>query len=634
MATVHRCLAAKVVPLTVVALASLAACQLLFSSFATYDDEGYLLLSLRQYLQGRPLYEAIYTQYGPAYYVLHGLLHSVFAWPVTHDVARLKMLVVWLAAAAMCAVFVVRVTHMKTLGCVAFLACYFHLDRLGIEPAHPQDVCLLAVTGTFLLATYLRFNSARRADAYTLAAMGLLTAAAAMTKINVGFLLFVGVIMTLFAAAPRRRLTLVLQLFCLGIAMLLPWGVARHHGWTLEGAQLPTVVTVAVGLTAWVSWRLCLRPSVGTSAAACYGAAMVAGCAVFAAMAMWHGSSPAGLIHGVVRQHAGFIDIFYEDPPVYRLAIPCALVAAVLARLAMRGRYGVVRVAYLVVAVLALGIGLRHLGDTFTPLTHGASDRGQAALLMSLFTPFVWIVLLPYGKGAWTSCDWMANGLPARQLLCTVSALQPLIVYPVPGTQVAVGSLGLLLAVLVSVGDCLRDRSILGEREDIFRRGLLASLLAMALLTLACRDIWYWRVRAACVPLNLAGAERLRLPRELVAREQWIVAQLQARADTFLCLQSGHNSLYLWSGLEPPTGWNATLWQDLLSDEQQEQIVCSLNNRHRVCVVVDNAEPSPKRPNGVLARYLRENFVPATRNGSTEVWTRRGADVNAFAGPR
>src|SRR6266436_2568487 len=72
---------------------------LLRSRFMWYDDEGFMLMTLREYLEGRPLYTGIYTEYGPFYYVVIGGLLSVARWPVSHDVGRWLTLGCWLATA-------------------------------------------------------------------------------------------------------------------------------------------------------------------------------------------------------------------------------------------------------------------------------------------------------------------------------------------------------------------------------------------------------------------------------------------------------------------------------------------------------------------------------------------------------
>ena len=64
---------ALLLPLGIGALALLAA-PLVFHAFYTtfqeYDDEGYLLISLRDYARGGILYDEVYSQYGPAYFQL------------------------------------------------------------------------------------------------------------------------------------------------------------------------------------------------------------------------------------------------------------------------------------------------------------------------------------------------------------------------------------------------------------------------------------------------------------------------------------------------------------------------------------------------------------------------------------
>jgi hypothetical protein len=63
---------ACVVLAVAVLLSGLYAYYVLFSSFAVYDDEGFLNISIRHFLAGWQLYVAEYTQYGPIYYVFDG----------------------------------------------------------------------------------------------------------------------------------------------------------------------------------------------------------------------------------------------------------------------------------------------------------------------------------------------------------------------------------------------------------------------------------------------------------------------------------------------------------------------------------------------------------------------------------
>jgi hypothetical protein len=663
--------------LAVVGAAGFAGYQQLFSSFASYDDEGYVLISLQSFLQGRPLYDATYSQYGPAYFTWHGLLHAVTGLPITSDVARLKTLLVWLSTAVLCAAYIFRMTGSRGIALVALLAVFFHLDRLGLEPAHPQSTCLLTIAATFFFSTFVRgrpagqpggaffdgqsavrrtrsasewvwggrggltrsrvvpgwaaskcstASTAGGAEPAVAAArqhgwiigMAIMAGTAAMCKLNVGGPLAAATMIALLASVPPRRFARGAAI-AIGVAgALLPWAIARHHAFSLDGMQLPIVVAVGLAVTLWIALRLPPGDQIKTSGVYAYVLGLGLTCGLYAGVALGHGTTPRGLVHGLVLQHAGFVDDFYSRPPIYPLAIPCAVLAMGIAFQTMRGRFDLARVGYLGTAVLAVGIGLRHLTDSFTPLVHGADDRGHASLLLSCLTPLVVLVLLPGMKSGQSDSPPLVHRRFARLLLCTTSVLLPVVVYPIPGTQVAMGSLGLLLAVLIVVSDCRQRESLLGGGETLFWRGVLVTLLACSLLAVVSRDLWLWQRREQLSPLQLAGSERLRLPASDVQRERWTVAHLQQHADTFVCFPNGHNSLYLWSQIAPPTGWNATFWQGLLSDQQQQQVIEALAHCPRACVVVDRSDPAPFQ--APLARFIQHHFEVVWKNGSVEIW--------------
>ena len=70
---------------------------MLFSTFMLYDDEGYVLLSLRNFSEHGHLYGGVYTQYGPLPYVLYDLLHRL-GLPFTHTAGRCLTLAAWSGA--------------------------------------------------------------------------------------------------------------------------------------------------------------------------------------------------------------------------------------------------------------------------------------------------------------------------------------------------------------------------------------------------------------------------------------------------------------------------------------------------------------------------------------------------------
>src|SRR6266852_6054749 len=46
----------------------------IFSRFQGYDDEGFILISLKSFFQGRPLYDEVYSSFQPGFYVVDWLL--------------------------------------------------------------------------------------------------------------------------------------------------------------------------------------------------------------------------------------------------------------------------------------------------------------------------------------------------------------------------------------------------------------------------------------------------------------------------------------------------------------------------------------------------------------------------------
>ena len=58
--------------LAAVALAAFAhSFYSLFSGFPPFDDEGYILIGLIEFSEGRALYDEVFSQYGPFFFVFH-----------------------------------------------------------------------------------------------------------------------------------------------------------------------------------------------------------------------------------------------------------------------------------------------------------------------------------------------------------------------------------------------------------------------------------------------------------------------------------------------------------------------------------------------------------------------------------
>lgn len=101
-----------------------------------------------------------------------------------------------------------------------------------------------------------------------------------------------------------------------------------------------------------------------------------------------------------------------------------------------------------------------------------------------------------------------------------------------------------------------------------------------------------------------------------------MTAEIRARCDVLTSLP-GLASFNLWSGVPPPTGWNATAWMLLIDEERQAQSVDALRRSPRPCAVqcARCLEPWVGRDPAALrgeplAGYILGELDPVLRQGS------------------
>src|SRR5271169_2117293 len=144
-------------------LAAFSAYYRMFTGFSSYDDEGTLMVFVKQYLAGMKLYKQIPVPYGPAYFFYNWAVRTFSRTPVTHDVVRMSSLIPWLLTAFVCAWIVFRFSESLALATVthlfvyATLAAFFHN-----EPGHPQELCILllvCVVASGVVASIPRWRS-------------------------------------------------------------------------------------------------------------------------------------------------------------------------------------------------------------------------------------------------------------------------------------------------------------------------------------------------------------------------------------------------------------------------------------------------------------------------------------------
>ena len=126
-----------------------------FASFQDYDDEGYLLISLREYARGGVLYDEVYSQYGPAYFQLVTTVYRLAGLAFVHTHGRALALVLLVATAIVCAVVTWRLTRSLLIALAAELLVVQVLLPSRDEPLHPGALLALLIATLVLVGTCL-----------------------------------------------------------------------------------------------------------------------------------------------------------------------------------------------------------------------------------------------------------------------------------------------------------------------------------------------------------------------------------------------------------------------------------------------------------------------------------------------
>src|SRR4051812_11760919 len=129
---------------------------LMTTTFMLYDDEGFVLVSLRNYLAGLPLYDEVFSQYGPWPYVYHQVITTLGGHaPLTHTLGRAITLAHWVAMALLCGGGAWRLTRSQAAAAATAIITFGLTWQMVAEPSHPGSHISLLVALAGLLVTFL-----------------------------------------------------------------------------------------------------------------------------------------------------------------------------------------------------------------------------------------------------------------------------------------------------------------------------------------------------------------------------------------------------------------------------------------------------------------------------------------------
>jgi hypothetical protein len=585
---------------------------LLFTQFMIYDDEGYVLWSLRSYDAVGGLYERVFSQYGPFFYTFYHGLHLLTGLTFTNETGRLLTLGYWVATALLCGGFVRRQTKDTSAAFAAAALTFASLYLMTSEPIHPGGLLtVLTALATCGAAAAIRGNE----DKHFSWIVGLSGAAMALTKLNVGVFFLVPAGAWLLIGARQttwaRPAAWLSAIGCVAVPLIL----MRPHWpslWVTNYALIFSCGSLAVlaacfrmrnAKYGWGSLALAVGSALGLSVLI-----VIATCSRGTSLAMLaEGAFIAPFRHPGIYSFQG-----RWQPGARELAVAGALLT-----LAYHFRKDA-RWTSPILALLRIGLGLWYFSRAASAeqgwLHRFGFDYGPS--LAALF-------IIPLERGSATAIG------RARTWVAWVFVWQTLQGYPVAGTQTSWGSF--LWAPLCVCGwqEAVEYSALYFDRR---RRAIKAAsyliLMATGLTALVpLARLSYWRFVLG-EPLGLTGAAHLRLREDLASTLRIFDQNIRAHAG-LLFSDPGMFSFNIWTERPTPTDANVTHWFSLLSEPQQQAIVARLEadsraaivvNRYLFSYLVDSGFP----PRGTLQLYIAQHFAPALRVDTYELWVHRG----------
>jgi hypothetical protein len=572
---------------------------MLFSVFMLYDDEGYVLFTLKNFSENGRLYNSVYTQYGPLPYLLYAALDLAGA-PLTHFTGRVVTLLAWSATALLCTRLVWRFTRNFVASLAVMVGVIVYLWVMVNEPAHPGGLVALM---TAALACWGATSLLDGKDEQWGRGAGVLTACLLLTKVNVGVFALVATAGFILIFAQNKRLRaagfmglavgiVVLPFLLMKSLLGSPWVLQYALTFSLAGGIAVAAARQETSMT------IGLRPL----------AASVAG---FGLLLVWSiglilltGTTLAGLLQGVLLGPL-------LHPAKFSLTFPWPTGAAALSLLSAAafgftcfGRWRGWRVSYFVAGARLLASG----GVLYSIATFPQGSPDRSVLAYGL--PCLWVFLWPLQTES-------SRENAARIWLGLVFLLQALHAFPVPGSQIAWGTF--LALPLAACGGWGAVHFLRNEWPEA--RGMRLGLLGAGVLTLLVTAQAGWRLHvigeryASSRPLLLKGAEELRLPDRSVSGYRALALNASAHADVLFSLP-GMFSFNLWTGVPSPTLANVTHWFSLLDETKQMDIVHALESHPRAVVIIQKGhlrflEQRNLQPTGPLYSYVMREFVPA-----------------------
>jgi len=573
---------------------------LMFTGFANYDDEGFMLLTIRSYNAGEALYEKVIVQYGPFFYEFFGIFGALGV-PFDNDSGRLVTLVIWIALALLAGVSVFLFTRNLGLGLAAQLIT-FATATLTSEPMHPGGLISLMLIGIGALAFVV---AGRRSGRWPFLIIGALSAALILTKVNVGGFAALSIVFACVLTFPFLARNWPLRVVATVVLMTVPVLLLKtdiDQPWAQRFVFHVDLCVLALAMATSSSEPDPERRPSEIGWLVVGGAALTI---VVIAIALLKGSTPGDLVNGLILFPAQQRVVF-EAPftvgtaPMLWDAVGVAG-ALFWVRYRTHGRPPQIVFEGAVRIVAGLVILFTVLGSLRIP---GLVDLKSLTSPLVIADAFAWVLAAPRATPeGYARLDF------ARALLPAVAVMQSLQVFPVAGSQTAWATLPLIPIGALCIADGLVQVGLTRAREQ------LASMLVF--LTFAVSWIpQTWRdtqaTYASDVSLGLPGANLVRVTPERAAVLRHIYQTVHDNCDNFVSVP-GLDSFYIWEKFDPPTPLPSRfIW---LADDvpHLQALIKSSDQINRLCIVENSylilAWSRGRTVTGPLDDYIQAGFV-------------------------
>ena len=404
-----------------------------FSSFAEHDDEGLMMTLISRVVNGQPLYDEVQNIYGPLYFLYEYSAHVITGVSVSHDSIRFLSISSSMASGVLLLVLVYRATGSLLLATAAhFLGFRTILAMNGPEAAHPQELCILLLLGFALAVCYVDNR------ALLMASLGTLVGAMVLTKINLGVIVAVAVVVVLVCGwRPAWWHGAACMAVSMG-AIVLPVVLMSGHireSWAMKYCAMETASIAAVIL---VVSRMKFDIGLSLRHLVFAGLGFLGSVAVICSFFLAHGSSLHAMIDSVILRPRSFGQGWFYEAPFGGLAVAWSVVGLAVAYYTTTRRASE-KMLTLLKFSFAVGVAFLSAANLRPP---------QLAALISFATPFVWLVVLsPSGTNKLSGFS--------RAMLGLVTVIQVLYAYPVAGTQVQFSAILIIAVASVCFADSI-----------------------------------------------------------------------------------------------------------------------------------------------------------------------------------